>query len=82
MKNKRLSAKNLFTRKELSGIQTDFAAQVGAEFNLERGKAGSENKLPIGTAIQAQNAENTMQSRIAQAEKTFIRKKKLDCVEW
>lgn len=44
VKNKRLSAKNLFTRKELSGIQTDFAAQVGAEFNLERGKEGSENK--------------------------------------
>lgn len=44
IKNQRLSAKNLFTRKELTAIQTDFVTQVGAKFGLERGKEGSENK--------------------------------------
>jgi hypothetical protein len=38
----RLSAKNLFTRKELTSLQTDFAREVGQPYGLERGKEGSE----------------------------------------
>lgn len=38
----RLSAKNLFTRKELISLQTDFARDVGQPYGLERGKEGSE----------------------------------------
>lgn len=38
----RLSAKNLFTRKELISLQTDFAREVGKSYGLERGIEGSE----------------------------------------
>lgn len=40
--DERLSAKNLFTRKELIALQTDFAREVGQPYGLERGKEGSE----------------------------------------
>lgn len=40
----RLSAKSIFTRKELTEIQTDFSKEVGAKYGLERGKEGSERK--------------------------------------
>lgn len=40
----RLSAKSIFTRKELSEIQTCFSKEVGAKYGLERGKEGSERK--------------------------------------
>lgn len=38
----RLSAKEIFTPLELKQLQTDFAEIVGEQFNLERGKEGSE----------------------------------------
>lgn len=44
IKENRLSAKTLFTRKELTALQTDFAKEVGSNFGLERGQEGSERK--------------------------------------
>lgn len=38
----RLSAKALFDKKELISLQTDFAAEVGVKFGLERGREGSD----------------------------------------
>lgn len=37
----RLSAKSLFTPDTLRQLQTDFAAEVGAKYDLERGREGS-----------------------------------------
>ena len=38
----RLSAKTIFTRKELMALQTDFVIAVGERYGLERGKEGSQ----------------------------------------
>ena len=40
----RLCAKNLFDRKELTALQTDLYREVGAKWNLQRGKEGSQAK--------------------------------------
>ena len=40
----RLSAKTLFDRKALQALQTDFHAAVGKEWNLQRGREGSQAK--------------------------------------
>lgn len=40
----RLSAKSLFTPDSLRQLQTDFAAEVGAKYELERGREGSDAK--------------------------------------
>ena len=42
--NGRLCAKQLFDRKELQNLQTDFHAVVGKKWNLQRGKEGSQAK--------------------------------------
>lgn len=43
-KDGRLSAKDLFTRKEMTAIQTEFVRDVAEKYGLERGKEGSEKK--------------------------------------
>ena len=40
----RLCAKQLFNRKELQNLQTDFHSVVGKKWNLQRGKEGSQAK--------------------------------------
>ena len=40
----RLCAKQLFDRKELQNLQTDFYSAVGKKWNLQRGKEGSQAK--------------------------------------
>ena len=40
----RLCAKNLFDRKALTALQTDLHREVGAKWNLQRGKEGSQAK--------------------------------------
>ena len=40
----RLCAKQLFDRKELQNLQTDFHSAVGKKWNLQRGKEGSQVK--------------------------------------
>ena len=42
--NGRLCAKQLFDRKELQNLQTDFYSVVGKKWNLQRGKEGSQAK--------------------------------------
>lgn len=44
IKDGRLCAKELFGRKELSQLQTDFYETVGKRYGLERGKEGSQRK--------------------------------------
>lgn len=44
IKEKRLCAKKLFDKKELSSLQTDFAEKIGSQFEMQRGKEGSEQK--------------------------------------
>lgn len=44
IKDKRLCAKKLFDRKELSSLQTDFAEKIGSQFEMQRGKEGSDQK--------------------------------------
>lgn len=39
--DKKLCARDLFTRKELFSIQTDFAKDVGSRYGLQRGEEGS-----------------------------------------
>ena len=42
--NGRVCAKQLFDRKELQNLQTDFYSVVGKKWNLQRGKEGSQAK--------------------------------------
>lgn len=44
IKEKRLCAKKLFDKKELSSLQTDFAEKIGSQFEMQRGKEGSDQK--------------------------------------
>ena len=39
-----LCAKNIFTREELRGLQTDFNAQVGQKYGLRRGEEGGKKR--------------------------------------
>lgn len=39
-----LCAKNIFTREELRALQTDFNAQVGQKFGLQRGEEGGRRR--------------------------------------
>jgi chromosome segregation ATPase len=41
-KNNRLSCKNIFTKTELTNLQTDFVKEVALKYGLERGEAGSQ----------------------------------------
>lgn len=76
----RLSAKNLFTRKELTSLQTDFAREVGQPYGLERGKEGSEKthlseqRFKLETAkIETQNI--TEKSLLLREDYEFSKKK-------
>lgn len=62
VKDKRLSAKNLFTKQELRSVQTDFAVQVGANFGLERGKEGSENKHLTEQQFKLKTAKSELEN--------------------
>lgn len=57
----RLSAKDLFTPKELRELQTAFAEEVGADFGLERGKEGSKNKHLAEQEFKIKKAEETLE---------------------
>lgn len=68
----RLSARDLFNRKELRSLQTDFAAEVGKRFGLDRGKEGSDarhlSELEYKTAEKEKELEAARQE-IAEKEK-------------
>ncbi len=67
----RLSAKAIFTKTELTAIQTEFARDVGAQYGLERGIEGSENthlseiryKLEMARQELAQEQERLQELR-------------------
>ena len=74
----RLSAKDIFTPKELRELQTAFAEKVGAEFGLERGKEGSNNKHLAEQEFKIKKAEEKLENlneQIGEANgKQFIAK--------
>lgn len=49
IKNGRLTAKTIFTRSELSNLQTDFANDVGYEYGLKRGENRKEKRYHLST---------------------------------
>lgn len=56
----RLSAKAIFTKKEMSAIQTDFARDVGAKYGLERGVEGSERTHLSETRYKLEQAKQEL----------------------
>lgn len=56
----RLSAKAIFTKKEMSAIQTDFARDVGARYGLERGVEGSERTHLSETRYKLEQAKQEL----------------------
>lgn len=74
----RLSAKSLFTPRELQRLQTDFALHVGTPWGLERGQEGSTHKHLSEQQFKAQkaqeNAEQIMENArnaVKKAQKTL-----------
>lgn len=58
----RLSAKSIFTRSELQGLQTDFAKEVGSKYGLERGVEGSERTHLSEQRFKATKATERLKS--------------------
>lgn len=56
----RLSAKAIFTKTEMSAIQTDFARDVGAKYGLERGVEGSERTHLSETRYKLEQARQEL----------------------
>lgn len=52
----RLSAKSIFTKAEMTAIQTDFAKEIGAKYGLERGIEGSERSHLSETRYKLEKA--------------------------
>lgn len=71
----RLSAKDLFTKKEMTAIQTEFVRDVGEKYGLERGKEGSERKhlseqrFKLQTALE--ETEKNTQTAFKMAQKAI-----------
>lgn len=74
-KDGRLSAKDLFTRKEMTAIQTEFVRDVAEKYGLERGKEGSERKhlseqrFKLQTALE--ETEKNTQTAFKMAQKAI-----------
>ncbi len=49
IKDGKLSAKNIFTRKELTNLQTDFIEKGGEKFGLQRGESREEKRRHLDT---------------------------------
>lgn len=58
----RLSAKSLFTPTSLRQLQTNFAAEVGAKYGLERGREGSEAKHLDEVTFKLQKRSEELQN--------------------
>ena len=78
----RLCAKKLFDRKALTALQTDLYREVGAKWNLQRGKEGSQAKH-LDTAEfkakkiveQARGEADSIDGIVASAEQTAVKAK-------
>lgn len=58
----RLCAKDLFNKREMSAIQTDFVRDVGAAYGLERGKEGSERTHLSEQRFKTETARREMEA--------------------
>lgn len=68
----RLSAKDIFTKKELRELQTDFVREVGQHWNLERGKEGSDKTHLTEQQYKAKMAKEQAELARQEAEKTAL----------
>ena len=79
--NGRLCAKNLFDRKALTALQTDLYREVGAKWNLQRGKEGSQAKHLSTAEFKAkkivEQAHGQAKNIIAEADHNAERKVKI-----
>ena len=79
--NHRLCAKKLFDRKALTALQTDLYREVGAKWNLQRGKEGSQAKHLDTAEFKAkkivEQARGQASDIIAEAEHNAERKVKI-----
>ena len=77
----RLCAKKLFDRKALTALQTDLHREVGAKWNLQRGKEGSQAKHLDTAEFKAkkivEQAHGEADSIIAEADHNAERKVKI-----
>ena len=77
----RLCAKNLFDRKALTALQTDLYREVGAKWNLQRGKEGSQAKHLDTAEFKAkkivEQARGKASDIIAEADHNAERKVKI-----
>ena len=77
----RLCAKKLFDRKALTALQTDLYREVGAKWNLQRGKEGSQAKHLDTAEFKAkkivEQARGEADSIIAEADHNAARKVKI-----
>ena len=70
----RLCAKEIFKQLELKQLQTDFAEQVGKEFNLERGKEGSDVKHLDEVTFKIKKREEELESINDKVKKAKVNK--------
>ena len=77
----RLCAKKLFDRKALTALQTDLYREVGAKWNLQRGKEGSQAKHLDTAEFKAkkivEQAHGIASDIIAEADQDAARKVKI-----
>ena len=66
----RLCAKELFDRKALRDLQTDFYEAVGKKYGLERGKEGSTAKHLDTVAYKTKKMTEAAEAKIQEAEET------------
>ena len=66
----RLCAKELFDRKALRDLQTDFYEAVGKKYGLERGKEGSTAKHLDTVAYKTKKITEAAEAKIREAEET------------
>lgn len=73
----RLCAKDLFNRREMSAIQTDFVRDVGAAYGLERGKEGSERTHLSEQRFKAETARREMEAAKEKTQEVLTGARKL-----
>lgn len=68
----RMCAKELFDRKALRDLQTDFYEVVGKKYGLERGKEGSAAKHLDTVAFKAKKMTEAAEAKIREAEEAQV----------
>jgi len=69
----RLSAKAIFTKKELRELQTDFVEKVGAGYGLSRGVEGSERTHLTEQQFKMEKAREKEQEISAEVQKSTLK---------